>query len=197
MEKYNFKYQGNDYIYYMNSIDSQYALILLHGYSFNSDIWDNIGLSKLLYNKKIQMLAFDVPGFPKSRNNIKLDEGEIINIVKELTKGIQKKKILLGCSAGAYIAAKAAENNDNINALVLVGPVDIEKINFDMIKVPIFGIWGSEDKISDHEKGREILEKYNGEVKVIIGAGHACYINEPNKFNDIILDIFSSVFKYK
>ncbi|MGC8572147.1 MAG: alpha/beta fold hydrolase [Candidatus Micrarchaeia archaeon] len=195
MEQKTFNYKNNSFVYYTNNVDSEYALLLLHGYSFNSDVWDNIGLTKLLYNKKIQVIAFDIPGFPKSRNNTKLEENDIIDIVKGMLRSIPKHLILLGSSAGAYIAAKAAEDEDRINALVLVGPVEMEKINFDRIKAPIFGIWGLNDTISDFEKGKEVLGKYNAEVRIIVGAGHACYLSSPNEFNDIILDIISSTFK--
>jgi len=188
---------GKKFKVYKNSKSSFYKLLLLHGYSFNSDVWDLINLPEVLADNFVSAYAFDIPGFPKSRNKQKVTKTEIVDALYDLYIKIStgSKITVLGSSAGAYFASSFAERYPKcVNGLILVGAVNLD-IKFDKIKAPIFGIWGSNDNISDPISGKRILEAHNAKVWIIEGASHACYLKDPDEFNNIILSIMDYIKK--
>ncbi|XBC38676.1 MAG: pimeloyl-ACP methyl ester esterase BioH [Buchnera aphidicola (Melaphis rhois)] len=77
-------------------------LVLIHGWGFNSTIW-NIILSKLNIHFRIHLV--DLPGFGK---NDKFQFLNLKNTAKFLEKYIPNNSILLGWSMGGLIASKIA-----------------------------------------------------------------------------------------
>ncbi|MGC8648909.1 MAG: alpha/beta fold hydrolase [Candidatus Micrarchaeia archaeon] len=197
MQENYFFSKGEKFIFYQNAQTSFYKLLLLHGYSFNSDVWDLINLPELLGKNRFGAYAFDIPGFPVSRNKKKTSNKEIVDLLYELYSKISSKKItILGSSAGSYFAARFAERfPELVNGLILVGPVKLEAIKFDKIKAPIFAIWGSKDDVSDPIEGEKILKAHNAKTWIIEDAPHACYLKNPKEFNHIVLDIMESIKK--
>jgi abhydrolase domain-containing protein 14 len=197
MKEEQFFSKGEKFIFYKNTEVSFYKLLLLHGYSFNSDVWDLINLPEFLGKNQFSVYAFDIPGFPVSRNKKKINNIEIVNVLYELCLKITSKKItILGSSAGSYFAVQFAERFPKlVNGLILVGPVKLELIKFDKIKVPIFGIWGSNDDVSDPVEGEKIFKAHNAKTWIIENAPHACYLKEPKEFNKIVLNIMEYIKK--
>ena len=61
--------------------------------------------------------------------------------------------------------------------------------------IPITMIYGSRSWI-DHSSGKETKERRSGcyvDVQVITGAGHNVYVDQPNKFNELVEQICQNV----
>ena len=61
--------------------------------------------------------------------------------------------------------------------------------------IPITMIYGSRSWI-DHSTGKETQERRSGcyvDVQVITGAGHHVYVDQPNKFNELVEQICQNV----
>ena len=110
----SFEYKGNKVKYFSNSKTQphQKQILLLHGFSFNSKVWEEIGLIDLLEQLGYNIYALDIPGFPKSSNRFNLSEEEQVELLSQLlSKVIKKNVVILGASAGAYLSLKLAEHS--------------------------------------------------------------------------------------
>ncbi|MGC9099301.1 MAG: alpha/beta fold hydrolase [Candidatus Micrarchaeia archaeon] len=179
-----FEYKGIKFIYFKSiaSSNSRKNIILLHGYSFNSQIWEDVGLVKLLNELGYNVYAIDIPGFPKSRN--KSGDSIFLDFLKAFSDPLGNVSIL-GSSAGGHLAAKFAEAfPEKVSQLILVGAVGLEEMRLQK-KIRILGIWGRNDKVSNPISAKKIIESFGGRF-VEIDGNHACYLDSPEEFKKAI-----------
>jgi pimeloyl-[acyl-carrier protein] methyl ester esterase len=91
---------------------SSQPLILLHGWGFNGEIWNNIG-RELAKNYHVHQV--DLPGHGRSQ----MCQYSLPILIKTLTATLPKNAVWLGWSMGGLIAMAMARYQD-IKALVLV-----------------------------------------------------------------------------
>jgi len=193
----SFEYKGNKVKYFSNAKTQPHnkQILLLHGFSFNSKVWEEIGLIDLLEQLGYNIYALDIPGFPKSSNRFNLSEEEQVELLSQLlSKVIKKNVVILGASAGAYLSLKLAEHDSNkIKALITVGAAQLDKINWKEISTNLFGIWGGNDTISDPIEGTKIFESHGAKTTIINNARHACYLDKPDEFKKAVKEFLESV----
>jgi pimeloyl-[acyl-carrier protein] methyl ester esterase len=88
------------------------SLVLLHGWAFNSDIFQSL-INK--YKKNYRITVIDLPGHGRSRDI----DGNIENWCDELIKLIPEQSILLGWSLGGLLSTYIASQIE-ISKLILV-----------------------------------------------------------------------------
>ncbi|MGC8675975.1 MAG: alpha/beta fold hydrolase [Candidatus Micrarchaeia archaeon] len=194
MEQMGFDFKGKRVIYFESDAEQANKILLMHGYSFESSVWDRFGFVRFLKSIGYASFALDVPGFPNSRNKERMPESAMLDMIEALIKNrIQKRPVLLGASASGHLALKFAEQNANsIKAVIAVGPVGLDSINLEKINVPMLGVWGSEDKISDPDDGVSRFESVGALTAILEGAGHACYLDKPEAFVAKIAEFLKS-----
>ena len=142
MEAKRLNYKGVNiaYYYYPGGGD---GMILLHGYSFNSKVWEEIELPEALNKLGLGVIALDVPGFPQSANKLVMNESEMVLLIGELAKGINGRVFVLGASASAHMALKfAEEKGEEVSGVIVVGPASVKGIDTDKVKARVLAVWG-------------------------------------------------------
>ncbi|MEM3781758.1 MAG: alpha/beta hydrolase [Candidatus Micrarchaeaceae archaeon] len=187
-EQKELDFEGRSIAYFESNIENRNKALLLHGYSFESGVWERAGVIESLNRLGYASYALDVPGFPNSRNKMRINEQQIYGLLSAMiNKVLNAKPLLIGASASGHIALKFAERYESgIRALVAIGPVNFESIDIGKIAVPILGVWGSKDRISDAKNGAAIFKSAGKSAVIIAGAGHACYLEKPNEFSKAI-----------
>jgi pimeloyl-ACP methyl ester carboxylesterase len=175
-------------------------VILLHGYSFTSVVWRDIGLLELLEKNRIPFLAIDMPYGARSacspRNR---DPDENVNIVYEGVRAYfgTIDPVIIGASLGGYIALKYAIRYP-VSGLLLIGPVhlDDQEITrkYKDLRSPVLVILGSMDDVVDHDRVKKFVKETRyGELKVYENARHAAYLDKPGDFRRDVLGFYNSV----
>jgi pimeloyl-ACP methyl ester carboxylesterase len=168
-------------------------IVLLHGYSFYAETWVEIGLFDELAGD-YSMYSFDMPYGAKSRSD-KFSAGnrdEYAEFLNNMLKTLNiKKPILIGASISGEITLRYLIHGYSAQAATVVGPVGIKNLGtqLDRVSIPLLAIWGDKDTISSPADSK-ILEAHvkNAEIRIIEGAGHACYLDKPAKFTEIVKD---------
>ncbi len=172
-------------------------LVLLHGYSFKSTVWRDIGLLNRLEDEGIPYLAIDMPYGKISECNYKTRKVEInIGIVNKYLRREFHKDLpyILGASLGGYIALEYGIANE-VRGLILVAPVWSNKPeiigHYSKSETPILLIYGGKDKIVPlREMKRFQRETRNTQLLIYEDASHPAYLDYPSKFaNDVVLFI--------
>ncbi len=186
-------YSGNKFRYLKVRGSTGSGAVLMHGYSFSADTWVEAGTVAAIAGIGYSVASIDLPGYPNSRSRFHLKFSDYIDFVGAATEVAMSeagRPALLGASASGHLAmAYAAARPDSIGALIVVGPVGIDDVELERIGVPTLAVWGSEDEVSDPDKGRTAI---TGRVRsadevVIEGAGHACYLDKPEAFNNAVV----------
>jgi pimeloyl-ACP methyl ester carboxylesterase len=182
-------YKGNRFRYLSANTGKKKVAVLMHGYSFYADVWAKTGTMQSFADSGYSVISLDMPGYPNSKSRFVLtDEGYLGFIDYVIKEFGGHKPLLLGSSLSGYLALRyASSHSESISALIVVGPVRIDTVKLEDVKVPTLGIWGSDDELNMPDKSGFLKSRIrNSEAKKLPGAKHACYLDDPVKFNDII-----------
>jgi len=185
-------YKGNKIVYFKSeAAESKKNIVLLHGYSFESSVWDKISLPNALNKIGYNVYAVDEPEFPKSRNK-QISNDLFFDFLKDFITKLGGS-CLLGSSAGGYLAAKFSEENASlVKCLILVGAGNLNEIR-SLSGIKLLGVWGSLDSIFNPESAGKEIERLGGKFVIIQGARHACYLDRPDDFNKIVVNFLEKI----
>jgi abhydrolase domain-containing protein 14 len=168
-------------------------VVLLHGFSFNAETWVEVSLFDELAGE-YSVYSFDMPYGPKSRSDKfsaeNRDEyaGFLNNMIETLNI---HNPALLGASISGEVTLRYLIHGYSAQAGIVIGPVGIKSLSTQLsrITVPLLAIWGGEDTISPSADSKILASHMkNSEVHIIEGAGHPCYLDEPEKFKEMVRD---------
>ena len=171
------------------------AVVLLHGASFSAQTWADLGTLNQLVEAGHPVLAMDMPGFGLSPA-CNAPKTQILQ--EAITQHRIERPILIGPSRGGrYCLEFAFAHPDLVGGLVLIGTVGIEdnKERFQDLEVPCCLIWGGQDAISPPHYA-EFLHKEIpvSTMHIIAGAGHPCYLDQPQTWHRELLQFLNHHF---
>ena len=174
-------------------------VVFLHGLSYTREVWQCIGITELLEEKHVPFLALDMPYGMKSECVPKTrDAQKNVSFVIEAIESIFGKEnpVLVGASVGGNIALHYAAQFP-VKGLLLVAPAraleETLTSSYGKFKFPVRIIWGSEDNVISGEEMRTLSDKLpNAKLVTYEGAGHSAYINQPDRFNRDLLELYAT-----
>lgn len=176
-------------------------IVFLHGFSFSMDIWERIGVTKLLVEKRVPFLALDMPYGLRSRCQPKTRNPEV-NIAVA-SEAVQKTfgssvPVLVGASIGGHIALMYAARYQ-VKGLLLISPSrpfedDSLVKSYSKFDFPVKIIWGSQDNLISGEEMRTLTDKLpKAKLLVYNGASHAAYKDQPELFKRDLLEFYATI----
>jgi pimeloyl-ACP methyl ester carboxylesterase len=174
-------------------------IVFLHGLSYTKDIWQNIGVTDLLIEKRVPFLALDMPyGLrskcqPKTRN----PEANVMFAAEAVKNAFgSAAPVLVGASIGGHVSLRYAAQFP-VKGLLLIAPgrafeEDLLKL-YDKFNFPIKIIWGAQDNIISGEEMRTLSDKLpNAKLLVYNGASHSAYKDQPELFKKDLLELYAA-----
>ncbi|MEQ8972189.1 MAG: alpha/beta hydrolase [Coleofasciculus sp. C1-SOL-03] len=165
------------------------SVLFLHGASFSSQTWQDIGSLKFLAEKGYRAVAIDLPGYGQSQEIADSPEAFLREFIEKLN--LQNPIIVSPSMSGKYSLPFIAKYPELLNGLVAVAPVGISQLSSQLqgIELPILAIWGSDDQIVPIAEADKLLQAMpNGQKVILADAGHACYMNKTDEFHEHLLE---------
>jgi len=181
--------------------EDRIPIVLLHGYSFSSYVWKEIGLLQKLEEKEIPFIALDMPYGVKSQCTNKTSDALMnLSLLEEIMNSKVKKgkpPVLVGASMGGYIAILYSESNP-VSGLILIGPVGTEeervKEKAKNIEAPVLIIAGEKDTIIDLEAIKSFASQLpRAEIRVYESSGHPAYLYKKERFTEEVVSFYESL----
>ncbi|XP_047111484.1 protein ABHD14B-like [Schistocerca piceifrons] len=165
------------------------SLLFLHGRSFKSETWENLGTLQLMAALGHKTVAVDLPGYGNTHMTYSGDKAAFLkSIIEELT--LTKPVVISPSMSGGYSVSFLGKYADLISGYVPVAPVasdSVPKSVLQHIEVPTLIVYGSDDNTGLAEtsfKNLKVLPN-SREVK-IEKAGHPAYLNQPELWHKLL-----------
>ncbi|XP_043406456.1 protein ABHD14A isoform X2 [Chelonia mydas] len=168
-------------------------VVFLHGQAFTSKTWEDLGTLTLLSEEGYRSVAIDLPGYGNSplSDSVSTEQGRVaflLRVLKEL--GIQRPVLISPSMSGHYSVPFVLVHGAQLKGFVPIAPVGTQEYTaqqYQQVQTPTLIIYGERDSGLGAQSLQSLQQLPKHKVVVLPDAGHACYLEKPREFHEVLL----------
>ncbi|XP_042353408.1 protein ABHD14B [Plectropomus leopardus] len=177
------------------------SVLLLHGIRFSSENWLNIGTLETLAKAGCRAVAIDLPGLGQSKSAVapaKVGELAPAGFLKEVCEQLSLTRVVVisPSLSGMYSLPFLHQHQALIRAYIPIAPICTDKFTaeqYQSVKVPSLIVYGDQDTQLGEVSLNNLSNLANHRVVVMKGAGHPCYLDDPDTWHKALTDFINTL----
>ncbi len=170
------------------------AVLLLHGARFEAETWLELGTLDVLAQAGYRAVALDLPGFGRSGPW----GGQEASVIRDVLAGLglPQAVVVSPSMSGRYSVPWLLESAEHALGFVAVAPVGTEPLIGapGIRELPTLLLWSTVDPVVAPERAKALQAWFSkAELVWFEGAGHPCYLDDPELFHRSLLAFLSRV----
>ena len=179
----------------------RFTVLFLHGQAFSSQTWDDLGTLKFLAEHGYRVVAVDLPGYVKSKDadipRTSEERSAFLNKFMEKLK-IDRPVLVSPSMSGSYALPFIFQGDQGkrLRGYVPVAPVGTDKYgesDYKNLQLPSLIVYGENDASLGVSSLRRLRNIPDSVIHMMKGAGHACYMKNPEEFHENFLNFLSKL----
>lgn len=167
------------------------TVLLLHGASYSTEVWDDTGIATALHDAGISVVAADLPGFGHSTKTSARDGDMLRAIIDTVGRDTPLFVVSPSMSGRFSLALLASDGAASMAGFVPIAPVGIESFVAAIDKpvdVPALIVWGANDDVIDVSAAPALATAFvQAEITILPDAGHAAYVDQSEAFVEALV----------
>ncbi|XP_075039914.1 putative protein-lysine deacylase ABHD14B [Mixophyes fleayi] len=176
-------------------------VLLLHGIRFSSQNWLDLGTLHKLAAAGHRAVAIDLPGLGRSSAAVApcpLGEPAPASFLQEVLTSLNMAPavIISPSLSGMYSLPLVLNSPERVAAYIPIAPICTDKfsaLDYGRAQVPALIVYGDGDEQLGEISLRNLKNLPNHQVFCMKGAGHACYLDDPNTWHNGLLEFLSNL----
>uniref|UniRef100_UPI00398ED352 protein ABHD14A isoform X1 n=2 Tax=Pristiophorus japonicus TaxID=55135 RepID=UPI00398ED352 len=172
-------------------------VLLLHGHAFSSKTWESLGTLNLLAQQGYRAVAVDLPGFGNTPHieigKVDKDRADFLLVFLNAV-GLQTPVLVSPSMSGHFSIPFLMLHNQRLKGFVPIAPVgtnDYSAEQYRKIQTPTLIVFGELDTNLGMQSLKNFRHLPHRTAFKIPAAHHACYLDEPHKFHNALLDFLT------
>jgi abhydrolase domain-containing protein 14 len=170
------------------------SVLLLHGASFDSGTWEELGTLKRLADAGYRAVAIDLPGFGKSKTVRAAPNTFLAELLPKLEIG--RPVVVSPSMSGRFSFPLLAVHPESVTGFVPVAPVgalQFARRNQDH-PVPALVVWGERDRTFPPSQAVVLAGAFrDAKVLILPDARHPAYLDQPDAFHEALLEFLAGL----
>lgn len=188
--------EGSELHYLEAGADSSHVVLFLHGARFSKDTWKELGSLEFFARRGYRAIAVDLPGYGASAKS----RLEPVRFLAALFDELRLDPCVLvsPSMSGRYSLPFVATHASRLRGFVPVAPAGISHHASALrgSTVPTLIVWGSEDRVFPVQGAATLAGLFeHAKVEILDGARHPCYLDQPERFHQVLLDFLAGCFE--
>lgn len=191
---------GDQPLFYRQALPSSGAarlcVLLLHGIRFSSEDWQRIGTLESLAAAGYRAVAIDLPGLGQSKAApapAPVGQPAPGVFLRQVCEALQTGPVVIisPSLSGMYSLPFLFQHSEQVKAYIPVAPICTEKFTaeqYSSVQTPALIVYGDQDTQLGEASLSNLKNLPNHKVVVMKGAGHPCYLDDPETWHKAVLD---------
>ena len=170
------------------------AVLLLHGASFSSATWQELGTLDVLAGRGLRVVALDLPGFGQSEP-CELAAAMFLEEVLPVL-GVRRPIIVAPSLAGSFAFPYLVAHPEGVAGFVGIAPAGVPEWAPKLAgcPVPALIVWGTADRVFPVEQAATLCGAFRTATPLYLeGAKHPAYLDAPEAWHEGLVEFVEGV----